>query len=316
MISPELNPEVRNAIASGEPVVALESTVISHGLPYPENLRTAHAMEEIIRKSGAVPATIAVVSGCLRVGLEARELELFARTDGISKLSRNSLAHCLVTGGNGSLTVAATMIAAHLSGIQVFATGGIGGVHKGGSETFDVSADLHELAKTAVTVVSAGAKAILDIAMTLEVLESLGVPVLVFGADEFPAFWSKSSGIPAPLRVDSVEDIATMHRKRNSLGLTGGQLIANPILESDEIPREIIEPAVESATRDARKLGVRSKELTPFLLQRVLEATEGRSLCANVALLKNNAKLAAKIAISISQLENAPSEVSMGQAIR
>ncbi len=316
MISPELNLEVGKAIASGRPVVALESTVISHGLPYPENLQTALAMEEIIRKSGAVPATIAIVSGCLRIGLEARELELFARTEGISKLSRNSLVHCLVTGGNGSLTVAATVIVARLSGIQVFATGGIGGVHKGGSETFDVSADLHELAKTAVSVVSAGAKAILDIAMTLEVLESLGVPVLVFGADDFPAFWSRSSGIPAPLRVDSVEEIALMHRRRNTLGLTGGQLIANPIPERDEIKREIIEPAVESAIRDARKLGVRSKDLTPFLLQKVLEATEGRSLRANVALLKNNAKLAAEIAVSISQLENPKPEVPMGQTIR
>ncbi len=316
MISPELTPEVGETIATGGPVVALESTAISHGLPYPENVQTAISMEEIIRSSGAVPATIAVVSGRLRIGLEADELEFLAHSEGVSKLSRNSLVHCLVTGGTGSLTVAATMIAANLAGIRVFATGGIGGVHRGGSRTFDVSADLHELARTAVTVVSAGAKAILDVAMTLEVLESLGVPVLVFGAEEFPAFWSKSSGIPAPLRVDSVSEIARMHLERKSLGLIGGQLVANPVPENDEIPREIIEPAVESATRDARKLGVRSKELTPFLLQRILETTAGRSLRANVALLENNAKLAAEIANSVSQLEYLPSGGSVDQAIR
>ncbi len=303
MIVPELSPKVREAVDDARPVVALESTVITHGLPYPDNLRTALALEDIVRGEGAVPATIAVVSGQLRIGLEEDELANFARADRdqIGKLSRNSLVHRLVTGGSGSLTVAATMIAARLVGIEVFATGGIGGVHKGASATFDVSADLHELARTPVTVVAAGAKAILDIAMTLEVLESFGVPVLVYGSDEFPAFWSTSSGLPAPLRVDSATDIASMHRERASLGLTGGQLVANPIPKDEEIPSDVIEPAILSAIEDSERLGIRSSELTPFLLQRVLEATMGRSVSANVALLKNNARLAARIAVALGR---------------
>ena len=303
MIVPELSPKVREAADDARPVVALESTVITHGLPYPDNLRTALALEDIVRGEGAVPATIAVVSGQLRIGLEEDELANFARADRdqIVKLSRNSLVHRLVTGGSGSLTVAATMIAARLAGIEVFATGGIGGVHKGASATFDVSADLHELARTPVTVVAAGAKAILDIAMTLEVLESFGVPVLVYGADEFPAFWSTSSGLPAPLRVDSTKDIASMHRERASLGLAGGQLVANPIPKDEEIPSDVIEPAIQSAIEESERLGIRSSELTPFLLQRVLEATKGRSVSANVALLKNNALLAARIAVALGR---------------
>ena len=306
MIVPELNPMVREAVDDARPVVALESTVITHGLPYPDNLRTALALEDIVRGEGAVPATIAVVSGQLRIGLEEDELEIFAQADrdDIVKLSRNSLVHRMVTGGSGSLTVAATMIAARLAGIEVFATGGIGGVHKGASATFDVSADLHELARTPVTVVAAGAKAILDIAMTLEVLESFGVPVLVYGSDEFPAFWSASSGLPAPLRVDSAKDIASMHRERASLGLAGGQLVANPIPKDDEIPSDVIEPAIQSAIEDSERLGIRSSELTPFLLQRVLEATKGRSVSANVALLKNNARLAARVAVALNRINS------------
>lgn len=296
-----LSAEVSAARRSGAPIVALESTIISHGMPFPQNLETARGVEAEVRAAGAVPATIAVMAGRLHVGLEADELEGFAAARDVMKLSRADLAACLASGRTGATTVAATMIAARLAGIEVFATGGIGGVHRGAESTFDISADLHELARTPVTVVAAGAKAILDLPKTLETLETLGVPVIAVGQDEFPAFWSRASGLPAPLRMDRPEEIAAAHVMRTRLGLEGGQLVANPISPADEIPRERIVPAIEAALAEAASRGIAAKEVTPFLLARIFELTEGRSLDANVALVLNNARLAARIAIAIAK---------------
>ena len=288
--------QVLEARHSGSPIVALESTVITHGLPYPANLETAREVENVIREEGAVPATIAVIDGTVHVGLEREQLNGIAAARCMRKLSRSDIAHCIVTGGSGSTTVAATMIIARLAGIRVFATGGIGGVHRGADSTFDVSADLHELARTPVIVVAAGAKAILDLPKTLEVLETLGVPVLVHRSETFPAFWSRDSGLDSPLRVDSVEEIVRIHLMRRKIGLEGGELVAEPIPADDEISRDEIEAAVEVAVAAASKDRVSSKKVTPYLLERVLEATGGRSLAANISLLKNNARLAARIA--------------------
>ena len=232
--------EISDAMATGKPIVALESTIITHGMPYPQNLEVAKTVENDIRKFGAVPATMAILTGTLHVGLTNIQLEKLAQSTGVAKLSRADIAACMASGGTGATTVAATMIVAHLAGIKVFATGGIGGVHKGAENTFDISADLLELAQTPVTVVSAGAKAILDIPKTLEILETQGVPVIAYGQNEMPAFWSRSSGIKAPLRMNKVEDIANAHIIRKSLGLPGGQLIANPIPNRYEINHAII----------------------------------------------------------------------------
>ncbi len=288
--------QVLEARQSENPVVALESTVITHGLPYPANLATACAIEEIVREEGAVPATVAVVDGVVHVGLEREQLDHIATARNMRKLSRSDIAHCMVTGGSGSTTVAATMIVARLAGIRVFSTGGIGGVHLGADRTFDISADLQELARTEVIVVSAGAKAILDLPKTLEVLETLGVPVLVHRSDVFPAFWSRDSGLVSPLRVDSVEDIVRIHLMRRALGLNGGELVAEPIPAGEEINRSVIEAAVEVAVARADAEKVSAKDVTPYLLERIREATGGMSLTANVSLLKNNARLAARIA--------------------
>jgi pseudouridine-5'-phosphate glycosidase len=297
-----LSPEVAAARQSGAPLVALESTIITHGMPWPGNLETALAVEDTVRAAGAVPATIAVSGGAIRVGLTRAEIEALAQAQDVLKLSRADLAQALARGATGSTTVAATMICAHLAGIAVFATGGIGGVHRGAETSFDISADLHELARTPVTVVAAGAKAILDIPKTLEVLETLGVPVIAYGQDAFPAFWSRDSGLPAPLRADTPAQIAATHRLRAALGLAGGQLVANPIPEADEIPRAAIMPAVEAALAEAARQAIAAKAVTPFLLSRVLEATAGRSLTANVALVRNNAWLAAEIAAALTQI--------------
>ena len=291
--------EVADALAAGRPVVALESTIVTHGMPAPRNLETARAVEAAVREEGAVPATIAVLDGVLRVGLDAAELEALARAEGVEKLSRADLALCLARGGTGSTTVAATMIAARAAGIDVFATGGIGGVHRGAEATWDVSADLQELAQTAVTVVCAGPKAILDLPRTLEVLETLGVPVVARGQDELPAFWSRSSGLQAPQRMDDARLMAAGHLARTALGIPGGQLICNPIPAEAEIPRDEIAPVVEQALREAETQGIAAKAVTPFLLGRVLELTGGRSLDANVALIVDNARLAARIAQAI-----------------
>ncbi len=291
-----LSPEVAEALANNAPVVALESTIITHGMPYPQNLETARRVETEVRNAGATPATIAILNGRLHVGLTDAELEALAQAMNVMKLSRADLAVALATGRTGATTVAATMIAAHLAGIRVFATGGIGGVHKGAEESFDISADLLELAQTPVTVVAAGAKAILDVPKTLEVLETHGVPVIAVGQDSFPAFWSRTSPLTAPLRLDDPADIAASAAMRARLGLPGGQLVANPIPEADEIPAETLAPIIAQAQSEADAGGISGKDVTPFLLQRIFELTEGRSLTANIALVLNNARLAAAIA--------------------
>lgn len=295
-----LSSEVAAARAHGAPIVALESTIITHGMPYPQNLETARAVEAEVRAHGAVPATIAVMEGQIHVGLEDAALERLAQAKGVAKLSRADLAVCLASGGIGATTVAATMICAARAGIDVFATGGIGGVHMGAEDSFDISADVQELARTPVTVVAAGAKAILDLSKTLEVLETLGVPVIAHGQDAFAAFWSRDSGLAAPLRLDRSADIAAAHRIRARLGLPGGQLVANPILHADEIPSDTLAPLIEQAQTEADAAGITGKAVTPFLLQRLFELTEGATLKANIALVLNNARLAARIAAALA----------------
>jgi len=295
-----LSPEVAAARAAGGPIVALESTIITHGMPFPQNVETARRVEAEVRAHGAVPATIAILEGQVHVGLTEVELDALGQARGVAKLSRADLAACLATGGTGATTVAATMICAHLAGIQVFATGGIGGVHRGAETSFDISADLRELAETPVTVVAAGAKAILDLPKTLEVLETLGVPVIAYGQDDFPAFWSRSSGLKAPLRMDKARDIAAAQTMRSRLGLPGGQLVANPIPPEAEIPRAEIMPHIEAALAEAEAQGIAAKAVTPFLLQRIFELTDGRSLVSNIALVLNNARLAAAIAVELA----------------
>lgn len=294
--------EVATALAAGKPVVALESTIITHGMPYPQNVETARRVEDEIRNHGATPATIAVMNGQIHIGLTPETLTTLGQAQNVMKLSRADLAACLATGQTGATTVAATMICAHLAAIDVFATGGIGGVHRGAEQSFDISADLLELAQTPVSVVAAGAKAILDIAKTLEVLETHGVPVIAFGQTDFPAFWSRSSGLPAPLSMTSPAQIAAAHLMRARLGLAGGQLIANPIPAEAEIPRAEINPIIEAALRDATAQGITAKSVTPFLLQRIFDLTKGRSLEANIALVLSNARLGAKIAAQITQM--------------
>ncbi|MTH35039.1 pseudouridine-5-phosphate glycosidase [Paracoccus limosus] len=297
-----ITPEVEAALAAGRPVVALESTIITHGMPYPQNLEMARTVEDTIREAGAVPATIAVMGGQIRIGLDAAALEALAQTPGdqVMKLSRADLAACIALGRTGATTVAATMICAALAGIRVFATGGIGGVHRGAETSFDISADLQELGQSPVTVVSAGAKAILDLPKTLEVLETLGVPVISFGQDQLPAFWSRESGLAAPLRMDDPAEIAAAAEMRARLGLKGGQLVVNAIPEADEIPRARMIPVVEQALAEAAEQGIAAKAVTPFLLSRIFELTEGQSLKANIALVLNNARLAARIAAALS----------------
>lgn len=298
----EIAPEVAEALAAHRPVVALESTILTHGMPWPQNLGMARDVEAAIRDGGALPATIAVLDGCIRVGLDAATLERLARMEGASvmKLSRADLAVAVATGRSGATTVAATMICAHLAGIRVFATGGIGGVHRGAETSFDISADLRELAQTPVTVVCAGAKAILDLPKTLEVLETLGVPVIAFGQDAFPAFWSRDSGLKAPLRLDDPAQIAAAARMRAALGLPGGQLVANPIPVEAEIPREEIVPVIEQALAEAEAQGIAAKAVTPFLLGRIVALTGGRSLASNIALVLANARLGARIAAAMA----------------
>ncbi|MCL7409947.1 pseudouridine-5'-phosphate glycosidase [Marivivens donghaensis] len=302
MIPMSFSPEVSEAMKLGTPIVALESTIISQGMPYPQNVETARLVEAEVRENGAAPATIAVIDGVLCIGLDDAQLEMFGQADGVAKLSRADIAACLASGGTGATTVAATMIAAHHAGISVFATGGIGGVHRGADQTFDISADLPELAQTPVTVVAAGAKAILDLPKTFEVLETYGVPVIAYGQDELPAFWSRTSGIPAPLRMDSAEDIARAHQMRGLLDLPGGQLVANPIPVEAEIAASELAPVIEAALKEAEAQGITAKEVTPFLLDRMYQMTEGRSLTANIALVQNNARLAAKIAAALHEL--------------
>ena len=298
-----LSDEVADAQAKGGAIVALESTIIAHGMPYPQNVETARDVENVIRNAGATPATIAVLEGRLHIGLSETELSDLGQMRGVAKLSRADLAACISSGRNGATTVAATMIAARLAGIDVFATGGVGGVHRGAEDSFDISADLNEFSKTAVTVVAAGAKAILDLPKTLEVLETLGVPVIAVGQNEFPAFWSRSSGLAAPLRMDTAKEIARAHAMRGAMGLPGGQLVGNPIPAEAEIARDILAPIIERATQNAKDAGIKGKDVTPYLLQRIYELTDGASLTANIALVKNNARLAAEIAIALVDLQ-------------
>jgi pseudouridylate synthase len=292
-------PEVAKTRAEGRAIVALESTIITHGMPFPQNVEAARAVEAEVRAHGAVPATIAIMGGRILIGLTDAQLDELGQAEHVMKLSRADLAACLAQGKMGATTVAATMICAHLAGIDVFATGGIGGVHRGAELSFDISADLPELAATPVTVIAAGAKAILDLPKTLEYLETAGVPVIAFGQDDFPAFWSRSSGLAAPLRMDSPFEIAASQLLRTSLGLPGGQLVANPIPAADEIASEVITPVIEQALREAAAQGIAAKAVTPFLLDRILELTEGRSLVSNIALVLNNARLGAAVAREI-----------------
>ena len=288
--------DVREALSLGRPVVALESTIITHGMPWPQNNDMAAGVEAIVREEGAVPATIAVIDGRLKIGLSDKEREGLAQATGAMKLSRADLAYALAEGRTGGTTVAATMIAAHLAGIRVFATGGIGGVHKGAEQSFDISADLDELAQTPVIVVSAGPKAILDTAKTLEVLETRGVPVVAFGTDVVPAFWSRTSPFPAPLRLDDPAAIARFFATRAEFGIGGGMLVANPVQQEAEIPAQEMAVHIAAAQAEADKKGVSGKAVTPFLLDRILHLTGGASLATNIALVENNARLAAKIA--------------------
>jgi pseudouridine-5'-phosphate glycosidase len=297
-----LTEEVRAALAEGRPVVALESTIISHGMPFPQNVATATEMERIVRDGGAVPATIAVLEGRPRVGLGPADLELLATDPDVAKVSLRDLPYVIARGTHGATTVAATMRLAALAGIRTFVTGGLGGVHRGAAQSFDISADLTELAQTDVAVVSAGVKSILDIGLTLETLETLGVPVIAYGTDEFPAFFSRSSGFAAPMRADSpAEHAAVMHTKWD-LGIRGGLHIANPIPEQDEIPATEIATIIDRALQDMDAKGVRGKEATPFLLGRIVEITGGESLRANIALVKHNARLGARIAAAYAEL--------------
>lgn len=295
----EYSPAVTTALAEGRPVVALESTIITHGMPYPQNIETARLVESEVLKAGAVPATIAIMDGKIQIGLSDDRLEELAQATDVMKLSRADLAFALANGRMGATTVAATMICAHLADIQVFATGGIGGVHRGAENTFDISADLEELAQTPVIVVGAGAKAILDLPKTLEILETRGVPVVTYGQDSFPAFWSRDSGLPSPLRADTPAEIAKGFAMREVLNLPGGMLVANPVPAESEIASEVITPFITTAIAEADTQNIAAKNVTPFLLQRIFELTDGQSLNTNIALVLNNARLAAAIAVTL-----------------
>ncbi|KKC32634.1 pseudouridine-5'-phosphate glycosidase [Devosia psychrophila] len=300
-----ISPEVKKALAEGKPVVALESTIITHGMPYPQNLEMATNVEQVIRDNGAVPATIAIMDGRFCVGVSGEDLERLAQTGGTAaKASRRDVSALLVKGEIAGTTVATTMQIASLAGIHVFATGGIGGVHRGAEDTFDISADLEELSRTPVCVVCAGAKSILDIAKTLEVLETNGVPVLGYGTDDFPAFWARQSGHKVDHRFDDVADIAKVVAMQADLGM-GGVLVANPIPEADALDPAAIEARIAEAIRGAEQEGISRKALTPFLLKRIFELTDGNSLVANIALVENNAKVAAGIAVALAARNSA-----------
>lgn len=295
----EIKPEVREALANGKAVVALESTIIAHGMPYPKNVETALAVEDVIRKNGAVPATIAIIDGVIKVGLTPEEIEYLGTAKGVMKVSRRDFPVVMAKKMDGATTVAGTMMAAAMAGIKVFVTGGIGGVHRGAGETHDISADLEELKQTNVTVVCAGVKSILDIPGTLEYLETKGVPVVTCGGDYFPAFYSRSSGIPAELREDDPQVIADMIRAKDELGLGGGMLVACPVPEEDEIPFEKMDGVIKEALKECEEQGVKGKRITPFLLSKVKDLTEGASLEANIKLVLHNADIGSKIACGL-----------------
>ena len=293
----DLSPAVKAALMAGEPVVALESTIISHGMPYPQNVETALRVEEAVREAGAVPATVAVIGGKLKAGLSASEIEyLGQKGTAITKASRRDLPVLVARGADGATTVASTLIVAHLAGIQVFATGGIGGVHRGAETTMDISADLEELGRTPVLVVCAGAKAILDLGLTLEYLETKGVPVIGYGTEELPAFYTRTSGFKVDYQLDTPEEIAAAFRAQQEMRLGGGMLVTNPIPEAYSMDPARINAAIDQAVADAQRLGIHGKETTPYLLARVKDLTGGDSLAANIQLVLNNARLAAHIA--------------------
>lgn len=302
---PKLSREVAEALAAGGPVVALESTIITHGMPYPANLETALAVEDVVRQNGAVPATIAVIDGELRAGLEHAELEALAQAKGVVKASGRDLAVAMVRKQSAGTTVSATMLLADLAGIDIFATGGVGGVHRGAEQSFDISADLTELGRTKTAVVCAGVKSILDIAKTLEYLETQRVPVIAYGTDQFPAFFTRTSGFKADHRLDTAEEIASAMHLHHKLGTGTGLLIANPIPEEAALSNAFIDGTIADAVREAEQKGIGRKELTPFLLARINELSKGESLKANIALVKNNAALAARMAVAYAAVKKA-----------
>ena len=296
----DISPEVKAALDEGRPVVALESTIISHGMPYPKNVETALLVEQTIRDNGAVPATIAVIGGRLKAGLSHEEIEYLGKTGrGVAKASRRDLPALVARGADGATTVTTTMIIAHMAGINVFATGGIGGVHRGAEVTMDISADLEELAQTPVMVVCAGAKSILDLGLTLEYLETHGVPVIGYGTDELPAFYTRKSGFGVDYRVDSPEELAAMFRAQRELNYKGGMLVTNPIPEQYAMDKEVIDAAIDQAVKESKEQGIHGKETTPFLLARVVELTGGDSLESNIQLVLNNAIVASKTAAEL-----------------
>ena len=293
----DISPEVQEALAAGKPVVALESTIISHGMPYPRNVETALLVEQTIRDNGAVPATIAVIGGRLKAGLSHEEIEHLGKAGrNVAKASRRDLPALVARGMDGATTVTTTMIIAHMAGIRIFATGGIGGVHRGAETTMDISADLEELAQTPVMVVCAGAKSILDLGLTLEYLETKGVPVIGYGTDELPAFYTRKSGFGVDYRVDSPEELASMFQAQRDLGYKGGILVTNPIPEEYAMDKETIDAAIEQALAECAAQGIKGKDTTPFLLAKVVELTGGDSLESNIKLVLNNAKVAAQTA--------------------
>ena len=293
----DISPEVQQALADGKPVVALESTIISHGMPYPKNVETAMLVEKTIRENGAVPATIAIIGGRLKAGLSPEEIEYLGKSGRkVAKVSRRDLAAIVASGADGATTVTTTMIIAHMAGIKVFATGGIGGVHRGAETTMDISADLEELAGTPVMVVCAGAKSILDLGLTLEYLETKGVPVIGYGTDELPAFYTRSSGFGVDYRVDTPAQLAAMFKAQQELGMKGGMLVTNPIPEQYAMDKAVIDAAIEQAVAESKEQGIHGKETTPFLLARVVELTGGDSLESNIQLVLNNAIVASKTA--------------------
>lgn len=299
----DISPEVKEALENGKPVVALESTIISHGMPYPQNVETALNVENIIRENGAVPATIAIIGGRLKAGLSHEEIEYLGKTGaGVTKASRRDLPVLVALGRDGATTVTTTMMIAGMAGISVFATGGIGGVHRGAEKTMDISADLEELAQTPVMVVCAGAKAILDLALTLEYLETKGVPVIGYGTEELPAFYTRSSGLKVDYRLDTSADLAKVFHVRREMGIKGGMLVTNPIPEEYSMDPSVINGAIDQAVAEAEANGVHGKEMTPFLLARVKELTGGDSLDSNIQLVYNNAALAAKTAVELSKM--------------
>ena len=299
----DVNPEVAAAIAAGKPVVALESTIISHGMPYPQNVETALNVEKIIRENGAVPATIAIIGGRLKAGLTPEEIEYFGKKGrAIHKASRRDLAVLCARGEDGATTVTTTMIIAHMAGIRFFATGGIGGVHRGAETTMDISADLEELARTPVMVVCAGAKSILDLGLTLEYLETKGVPVIGYQTEELPAFYTRKSGFGVDYRIDTPAELASAFKAQNDMELGGGMLVTNPIPEEFSMPKDVIDAAIDKAIAECFAQGIKGKETTPFLLARVAELTGGDSLASNIQLVYNNARLTAKTAVAYSSL--------------